>query len=286
MPEGPELTYISTLLNKKLQNYRLEEIKSYTDKPVIIPKNLNLNPNPNKNTNGILVGQILGVQNKGKLLWLVINNGKENYYLHIHYGLTGWLEFVKPESNIKFEFIFANVKTNNQLTLYMEDKRRLSKVGFYTESEHNNIINKLGIDLFSEQFTLENFSNIIKNKNSQISPLLLKQEIFCGIGNYIKNESLYLSRINVRAKTSDLTDKEISDLYSNILFVGYSNLIEMLSDSKITKYLDKSKQINMPKNLEIPYKYKIYQQEKTPDGKKVLKIKVGGRDTYCIKELC
>ncbi len=280
MPEGPELTFVSTLLNKKLQNYRLEQIKSYTDKPVIIPKNLNLNQNTNS------VGKILGAYNKGKLLWLIVSNNEQNYYLHIHYGITGWLEFVKPESNIKFEFVFINIKTNKQLTLYMEDKRRFSKVGFYTESQHNNIINKLGIDLFSEQFTLENFSNIIKNKNSQISPLLLKQEIFCGIGNYIKNESLYLSTINVRAKTSELTDKEISDLYSNILFVGYSNLMEMLSDLKITKYLDKSKQINMPKKLEIPYVYKIYQQEKTPDGKKVLKIKVGGRDTYCIKELC
>ena len=42
----------------------------------------------------------------------------------------------------------------------------------------------------------------------------------------------------------------------------------------------------MPKKLEIPYEYKIYGREVTSDGKKVLKIKVAGRDTYCIKELC
>ncbi len=42
----------------------------------------------------------------------------------------------------------------------------------------------------------------------------------------------------------------------------------------------------MPKKLEVPYEYKIYGRETTKDGKKVLKIKVGGRDTYCIKELC
>ena len=60
----------------------------------------------------------------------------------------------------------------------------------------------------------------------------------------------------------------------------------MLKDTKIFKYLDKSKTSHMPKNLEIPYKFKIYKRETTIDGKKVYKIKVGSRDTYCIKELC
>jgi hypothetical protein len=50
------------------------------------------------------------------------------------------------ESNIKFEFVFENNKTKSeQFVLYMEDKRRFSKVGFYTEVQHNKIIDKLGI---------------------------------------------------------------------------------------------------------------------------------------------
>jgi len=108
----------------------------------------------------------------------------------------------------------------------------------------------------------------------------------CGIGNYIKNESMYLSQLKAKIKTSELSDNQIELLYNNILFVGYSNLIEMLTDSKILKYLEKSKKTYMPKKLEIPYEYKIYGREKTIDGQKVYKIKVAGRDTYCIKELC
>jgi len=272
MPEGPEITYFSVFLKKKLLNYKFAEIKSYTDKPIIVPKEWD--------------GLIIDVGNKGKLLWLYISGNKSNYYMHIHFGITGWLTFDKPESNIKFEFILSNQKTNKELTLYMEDKRRFSKINIYTQEQHDKIINKLGIDLFSDQFTLDNFKNIIKSKNTILAGLLLKQEIFCGIGNYIKNEVLYLGMLNVKIKTSELTDEQISKLYLDILFVGYSNLIEMLSDSKIEKYLDKSKLSHKPKKLSIPYKYKIYGQEKTPDGKKVFKIKVAGRDTYCIKELC
>lgn len=285
MPEGPEITYFSTFLKKKLitgaKTYKLNEIKSFTDNPVQIPKDLDLKNNS--------VGKVLNIDNKGKLLWLEIQGSKSNYFLHIHYGLTGWLTFDEPESNIKFKFNFISnneEKQNQILNLYMEDKRRLSKVAFYTPTQHDKIISKLGIDIFSEQFSIENFKNIFETKNTMVASLLLKQEIFCGIGNYIKNEALYLSDLRAKIKTSELTQAQIVKLYNNILFVAYSNLMEMLSNSKITKYLDKSKQKNLPTKLEIPYEYKIYGRETTSDGKKVFKIKVGGRDSYCIKELC
>lgn len=277
MPEGPEILYFSVFLKKKLIKYKLNEIKSFTDKPVILPHSNDWD------------GEILDVDCKGKLLWFYIKGKKINYYMHIHYGLTGWLTFDKPESYIKFEFIFnpiINKDNFKQISLYMEDKRRFSKISIHTTESHNEVINKLGIDLYSEQFTFENFKNIIEEKNTLVAALLLKQEIFCGIGNYIKNESIYMTRLKAKVKTTDLNEDQIKLLYNNILFVGYSNLIEMLQDSKIDKYLPKSKQIHKPEKLEIPYEYKIYGREKTLDGKQVFKIKVAGRDSYCIKELC
>ena len=277
MPEGPEILYFSTFLKKKLSGYKFKQIHSFTDKPIIVPTEWE--------------GIILDADCKGKLLWLQVTgnqNGKKTYYyMHIHYGITGWLSFDKPDLYVKFEFEFEKISNpEKKLNLYMEDKRRFSKINIYTPEQHIKIINKLGIDMFSEQFSLENFKNIINKKNTMISALLLKQEIFCGIGNYIKNEVLYMGRLKVKVKTSELTDVQINLLYKNILFVGYSNLVEMLQDSKIAKYLDKSKSINMPKKLEIPYEYKIYGREVTIDGKKVIKIKVAGRDSYCIKEQC
>jgi formamidopyrimidine-DNA glycosylase len=246
-------------LKKKLKNYSFKEIKSFTDKPIIVPKEWD--------------GKILDVDCKGKLLWLYVTGKKNlNYYMHIHYGITGWLTFDKPESNIKFEFNLKNDKTDKELNLYMEDRRRFSKINIYTQEQHDKIINKLGIDLFSKEFTIENFKNIIKNKNTMIASLLLKQEIFCGIGNYIKNEVLYMGKLHVKIKTSELIDEQINKLYYDILFVAYSNLIEMLRDSHIKKYLNKSKSTFIPKKLEIPYIYKIYSREKTIDGKKVIKI--------------
>lgn len=275
MPEGPEILYWQVLLEKKFAlKYKFDTINSYTDKPIIVPKDWD--------------GCILKTGCKGKLLWMEVSstNKDKKYYMHIHYGLTGWFQFEKPESYIKFEFILKNIKTGGQLNLYMEDKRRFSKIVIYNEKQHDTAISKLGIDIFEKNFTLSNFKSIIVNKDTMVAPLLLKQEIFCGIGNYIKNEVMYMGKLKSKIKTSELSENQISELYTNILFVSYSNLVSMLKDSKIFKYLNKSKSIHMPKKLEVPYEYKIYGRETTSDGKKVLKIKVGGRDTYCIKELC
>lgn len=275
MPEGPEILYTQVFLKNKLAlKYKFDTINSYTDKPIIVPKDWE--------------GKILEIDCKGKLLWLEVSstNKEKKYYMHIHYGITGWLYFEKPESNIKFEFILKNIKTNSKINLYMDDKRRFSKIIIYDEKQHHQIISKLGIDIFGKDFTLNNFKTIINSKDSMIATLLLKQEIFCGIGNYIKNEVMYMTKLKAKIKTSKVSEDKIEELYSNILFVAYSNLVEMLKDRKILKYLDKSKLIHRPKKLEVPYEYKIYGREITSDNKKVLKIKVGGRDTYCIKELC
>lgn len=275
MPEGPEILYWSVLLKKKLAiKYKFDEIKSFTDKPIIVPKDWE--------------GKIEDSGCKGKLLWLIVSstNKEKKYYMHIHYGITGWLTFAKPESYIKFEFILSSLKNQKQINLYMEDKRRFSKIGIYTEQQHKKIISKLGVDIFEENFTLDYFNNIIGSKDTLVAPLLLKQEIFCGIGNYIKNEVMYMCKLKAKVKTSELDKNQTNQLYNDILFVAYSNLVEMLKDTNILKYLPPKKSTNMPKKLEIPYEYKIYGRETTSDGKKVIKIKVGGRDSYCIKELC
>lgn len=287
MPEGPEICYFSVLLKKKLKNLILTEIKSnyvlYDSKynPDIRLSNL---PN-NINEDGY---KILDVGCKGKLLWLYMCGNKHNqnkFYIHIHFGLTGWIKFIKPNSNIKYELYFKNIQSNDYEILYVEDKIKLSKINLYNEDEHNDIINEMGIDIFQSDFTLGTFKNIIQNKKVLLASLLLNQDIFCGMGNYIKNEVLYMGKLKPDIKTSELTQEQINVLYNNILIVSYSNLFTMLNNSKILKYLDKNKKINVPDSNEliIPYQYQIYKREYTVDGTHVYKTKISGRDSYYIK---
>jgi formamidopyrimidine-DNA glycosylase len=168
----------------------------------------------------------------------------------------------------------------------MNDRRRFSTIKVNTEEQHNKIIAKLGIDIFSAEFTLEKFKKIIQEKSTILASILMKQEIFCGIGNYIKNEAMHLTNLGIKIKTNQLSATQINKLYENILFVAYSNMLELLNYDKLNKLLDSNIKKLIPARLEIPYNYKIYSREFTNEGQKVFKIKIAGRDSYCIKENC
>ena len=272
MPEGPEILYTNLYLKKFLKNSKIENIISYTDKPAIIPKDY--------------IGIVEDIGSKGKQFWIKVSGKNMSYYIDIHYGITGWLYPEKPEKNIKFTFVIKNLKNDNYKYLYMNDIRRFSKIKINTEDQHNKLISKLGIDIFSKDFTLEIFKNIILNRSMMLASLLMKQYIFCGIGNYIKNEAMYLINLNIKIKTNKLSDYQINKLYENIKFVAYSNLLEQLNNYNLEKLLNNDIKKLIPPKLEIPYTYKIYNREFTSDGKKVFKIKVAGRDSYCIKDNC
>ena len=96
-------------------------------------------------------------------------------------------------------------------------------------SKHNDEIDKLGIDLYSNNLTLEYFKELIdKKKKVILCRFLFDQGNIAGIGNYIINEVLYLSKLIPEMKVSELNNNDINKLYNNILFVGYSNLLKRL----------------------------------------------------------
>jgi formamidopyrimidine-DNA glycosylase len=271
MPEGPEILYSSIIIKKIINNYNFVDI---------VPVNKNQVSIPIKICNIIVDKEKLKVINvdcKGKLLWIELHNGDNNIFIHIHHYLKGWLHDVEPENYVNYilKFKKGNTKTKN---LYMQDKLKLNKILFLTKNDHNIAIKKLGIDIFSNEFTLENFKTKILSKRSLLANFLLDQHIMCGIGNYIKNDAMYLAKINIYSKTCGLTAQQIYDLYYAILFVAYSKLITHKHNA--IKYLPINKQLNIPNTLELPYEYKVYDKKETIDGKKILKFNVSGRGSF------
>ena len=90
MPEGPEIKYISEISKKYLLGYTLSNIKSNSKTVLNLAK-------PSK---------VIDVISKGKLMILVCND----YYFHIHFGLTGWLVFADAKYP-RYELTFK--KDNN-----------------------------------------------------------------------------------------------------------------------------------------------------------------------------
>lgn len=257
MPEGPEIYYLKEMLKTKIKSQKFIDIISNTNSEVKLPKE----------------SKIIDCDCKGKLLWIQT----EDYYVHMHLMISGWLVFEKPNV-CKYEFIFDN------MTIYMDDTRRLSKVYIVSsKKEHEKIIGELGLNFLSNEINKEIFVDMVSNSTKNISSLLLDQSIFSGIGNYIRNDALYLSKIHPNKKSKDIEIEDIKTLYENIIFVMFSNLYELLKTDNL-KVPKEIKNI-APMNLEVPYKYKVYDREKDRLGNKVVKEKIAGRWTYYVKSI-
>lgn len=257
MPEGPEIIVLGEYLKSLILNSNITNIISISKKKTVIPKKAN----------------ILEIGTKGKLIWLKT----KYYYIHILLKISGWI-FQDVQKNTKYIMVF-----DNNTKIYIDDVRRLCVINIMNYHEHNEIINQLGIDICSSNFTKDIFSKSLNSFNINICAFLMNQYIFCGIGNYIKNESLYLAYIDPHRKSNSLTSNEILNLYNSIRFVYFSNLIEQLNDYNLTVN-NFIKQL-LPKYLEVPYNFKVYKQEMDPNGYKVKSKIIAGRNTYYVKEL-
>lgn len=257
MPEGPELYSLSSFLNKKLKDNIFENIVSNTKSLVKLPKK----------------SEIIKIYSYGKYCIIKCID----YNVIIHLGLTGWFVFEKPK-------IYKYILEFNNNIIYLQDSRRFSSIKILNNNELNHFIQKLGVDILSNDFTLDYFQSIIKSKKKLLCNLLLEQKYFCGIGNYIKNEALYLTKLNINKKSNELSSSQIKNLYKNILFISLSKTITQLKYYNL--YIPKSLTNITNQKLEIPYYFNVYDQEFDKFNNKVIILKNHcGRNTFYVPSI-
>ncbi len=257
MPEGPEILVNAAFLNKNVKNKNFTRITSNTKSKRELPKK----------------SKVLKVDSYGKII--IIQT--KNYYVHIHFGITGWIVEEKPR-------IYKYILHFGHQNFYLQDRRRFSSIKILDQKNHDKEIAKLGIDILSADFTLPNFMEKTFNKKQNICSFLLDQKNFAGLGNYIKNEVLYLSKISPFRTVNQLDNKELELIYKNIKFVSFSNVIDWFDEYelKIPKNIRKL----IPKKIKSPYTFYVYEREIDRKGNKVIYSKSHcGRRTFYVKEI-
>jgi formamidopyrimidine-DNA glycosylase len=116
--------------------------------------------------------------------------------------------------------------------------------------------------------TLEIFRNQILKKNNldkKIGNILINQKIISGIGNYLRADILWLSKINPFKKVKNLSEQELEYIFNNSKILTWG-----IYDEKIALKLN-----IINKNTKLPAKYNrlffIYLQDKDIYGNKVIK---------------
>jgi formamidopyrimidine-DNA glycosylase len=151
---------------------------------------------------------VAGIGCHGKFLYIIFKNKSSLWFTM---GISGSLSETRSEhSRIRFYFedtdIFFSDKNNIGTVKYVENKDRLIQK-----------LQSLGPDILSDDFTQHSFIERIKSqKNKPISLIITDQKVISGIGQRIKSEALWLSKISPNSNISEISDSSLDILYKCI----------------------------------------------------------------------
>lgn len=221
--------------------------------------------------------KLTDVKTKGKFIYMEF---EKNFYILNTLGLSGgWAFQKKGVTQFQMPKLLEYIdKTNVEVYLlrsmehinveFIFDKGKLvffDMLSFGTlkiindNKKLKNKLDSLGPDIMDENTNLEIFESRIKlnsNKEKAIGVVLMNQKLISGIGNYIRADALWLSKINPFRKVKDLKENEIKNLFHNLKLITWGNYNR--------EYAIKQNIIN--KTDKIPYDYKrdffVYREEK------------------------
>ncbi len=282
MPELPEVQTVVSELNCKIKGKTIKLIEVR-------------NPGSGLPSPSFLIAKTKGkkvkeVKRRGKLIDIDLG-GDHNILIHLK--MTGQLVYVAktgkkmsgghPIDNVgvlpnKFSHVIINFIDGS--VLYFNDIRKFGWVKYATNIERDIARQKYGLEPFDKEYTLENFTTIIKRyPKKKIKQLLMDQEKISGLGNIYADELLFTSRVLPTRLAGSLKLEEIKSLYKVIPKILEFAISKggTTADNYVRTDGSKGEMVNF---------LKVYGRE----GKKcvrcagiVSKIKLGGRGTHFCK---
>jgi len=265
MPEGPEVKVVSDGIREKILNKKISSAK------ILSGRYSKKNPEGWENLNSFLNTNISEVGCKGKFIYISLDSG-----MHIFntLGMTGsWSAAERKHSRIQFDL-------DDGGRIYFNDMRNFGTLKLVDKKDAlNEKLKSLGPDMLAEDVSDLMFIRSIKKKNRTIVEALMDQSIICGVGNYLKSECLYFSKISPHRMTQSLTDFELQTLNSvikNVIRKSYET-----GGATIYTFSGFDGQKG-----DYSRRFAVYNQEKDPEGRAVKRETTkDGRTTFWIPEL-
>lgn len=251
MPEGPEVRittdYLSKFINMSLISVSILSGR-YTKKDIVGLKESDF------------PATIKDVNCKGKFIYFTLTSNDMDYYLFSTLGMSGlWSD--KKTKHSRFAF---NLAEENKL--YFNDIRNFGTLKFVHDKKVlDKKLKSLGPDILSDHVDLQDFLNRFDKKpNKTIAECLMNQSVLSGIGNYLKAEILYCSRISPHRLVKDINEFEWESLHFNS--IQQTRRSYSLGGATIATY----RQPNGDEGL-YNRRFAVYNQKEDLKGNKVIK---------------
>lgn len=251
MPEGPEVKRIGEGLARAISG------KTIIEANILSGRYAKKQPSGWNHISASVPLRVIGAGVHGKFLYWLCDN---ETFFYSTLGMTGsWNK--KPKKNARLEFKFSD-----GTAVYYNDARNFGT--FKVVKGKQNLIDKLtslGPDILAEDVTDELFIESLRKKsNWGITKALMDQSVICGVGNYIKADSLWLAKINPHKTVSELTDGELSILNRSIKKIIRESYESGGATIKSYSGFD-------DEDGEYGRRFLVYGQDTDPDGNEVIR---------------
>jgi len=202
MPEFPEIYNLSEQLNIEIINLKITEAIIYQEKC--------LNIEVEDFQNLIKDQTIMNVTSKGKWIEIIFNSFDK---LYINLGMGGDLIYSDsiPEKKHQAVIRFGN---GNLLSFRFW---WFGYIHFVKKDEAHQMTEKLGLDIFRDNVTKDQFVKLIKQRKGSLKSYLLNQKNIAGIGNYYIHDILFKAKINPLKKITEVSARKLGRLYDSII---------------------------------------------------------------------
>ena len=266
MPEGPEVKIITNSLNKLVKNTVLADLKikggRYEKTTIENYDSFFLLPESER--------KVISVNCKGKFIWFKF----KTWSLWNTLGMSGgWT--ITDCKHCDIEFI------TNKTIIWFKDHRHFGTLKFCdSEKLLETKLNSIGYDMLSDDIDKNTFIKVLDKHHTKTLPkCLMNQSIFSGIGNYLKAEVLYASKISPFRKIKNLTYEEKVTLFNNIKSIIMASY--RAGGASIRNYSD-----IYNNDGKFTFEFKVYNQKEDSFGHKVEKVKTDdGRTTHWVEEI-
>jgi len=187
------------------------------------------------------------IMTKGKYLYIEFKN---NIYMGVTLGLAGgWIyknaedKYISPFDinnpymdaalkHLNVEFVFESSGS-----IFFHDVLSYGTIQIFTDRvQLDKKLRSIGPDIMD--ITYSEFHDIIKKKTNEkkyIGNIIVKQKLLSGIGNYLRSEILWLSRISPFRLVNKISEPELKKLFygSQLLTWGAYNFKKAIKLKKI-----------------------------------------------------
>jgi len=278
MPELPEVETIKRILEKVIVGKTIKNIE--VRKAKIFQGDLQ----------EVIGRKIEGIERRGKMLIIKLSGDKA---LVVHFKLTGqmiWVPQIGKSVTVGHPIPFAGEQLPAKTThvifeidggrLFYNDLRQFGWIKIVQSSKLKvqSELEKLGVEPFAKEFTVEYLKRIFSRTSRPIKLVLMDQTKIAGVGNIYANEALFEAGILPTKPAKQLDNKEIEQLRKSIIKVLEEGIKHGGSSTKDEAYI---KPTGEPGSYQ--QHFRVYQRagEKCRKcGATIKRINLGGRGTF------